>query len=154
MDTGESALHFWDYEFFDFENRAPIGAFARAPARSKLGEMLKKWSKIIKKSKKIDFFKKNILWINVPGSSSNVLGMFSAHLWPVKCSEVIWHWWKVFQQFHQQTSLGAQMSFSKILKNLEVIFNSLKIITIFILHQITSEHFGTLYRSQMGGKHA
>ena len=49
MDTGESALHFWDHEFCDFENRAPIGVFARAPARSKFGEMLKKCLKIIKK---------------------------------------------------------------------------------------------------------
>ena len=32
--------------------------------------------------------KKNFLWINVPGGSSNVLGMFSAHLWPVKCSDM------------------------------------------------------------------
>ena len=72
MDTGESALNFWDPEFCNFENGAPIGAFARAPARSKFGEMLKKCSKIIKKSRK-----------------TNVLGMFSAHLWPVKCSEVI-----------------------------------------------------------------
>ena len=48
MDTGESALHFWDPEFCDFKNRAPIGAFARAPARSKLGEILNKCSKIMK----------------------------------------------------------------------------------------------------------
>ena len=59
METGEGALHFWDPEFYEFENRAPIGAFARAPARSKLGEILKKCSKIMKKSgKKNDFFKK------------------------------------------------------------------------------------------------
>ena len=54
MDTGESALHFLDHDFSDFENRAPIGAFARTPARSKFGEILKKWSKIIKNWKKIE----------------------------------------------------------------------------------------------------
>ena len=38
MDTGDSALHFWDPEFFDFENRAPIGVWARL----KFVEMQKK----------------------------------------------------------------------------------------------------------------
>ena len=42
MDTRESALHFLDHDFSDFKNRAPIGAFARAHARSKFGEILKK----------------------------------------------------------------------------------------------------------------
>ena len=57
----------------------------------------RKSSKNWKNSKKIDFFKKNFFWKNVTGSSSNVLGMFDAHLWPLKCSEVAWYWWKVSQ---------------------------------------------------------
>ena len=110
MDTGESALHFWDHEFCHFEDRVPIGAFGAHTCALKIWWNAQKLSKIIKKS---IFSKKNILWINVPGSSSNVLGMFSAHLWPVKCSEVIWHWWRVFQQFHQQMFIHKMFFFWK-----------------------------------------
>ena len=75
MGTGESALHFWDPEFCDFEARNVM-------------KYSKKSSKIIKnREKKIDFFNERKNWINFPGSSSNVLGMFSTHLWHVKCSE-------------------------------------------------------------------
>ena len=64
MGTGESALHFWDPEFCNFENRAPIWAFVRAPARSKFDEILKKCSKIIKKSKKKSIFSKKNIFVN------------------------------------------------------------------------------------------
>ena len=74
MDTGESALHFWDPEFCDFENRVPIGASAQAHMHSTFGEMLKKNAR---KSSKIDFFKK----LNkCPRNSSNILNMFSTNL--------------------------------------------------------------------------
>ena len=107
MDTGESALHFWDPEFCDFEDRAPIRAFSRASARSKFDEILKKCSKIIKKSKKIAILKIMTIFILYRNT---------------------WKWY-----FRSKWRLLV-----KLFKHL-----SLKL-----------DHFRTLYRSQMSGKHA
>ena len=164
MDTRESALHFWDHEFCRFEDCTPIRAFGARICALKILWNAQKWSKIIKKS---IFFKKNILWINVPGSSSNILGMFSAHLWPVKCSKVIWHWWKcVWTVSPTNVTWSANISASHFWDSLWYSFKQMsralesgakfwsskhseqdKILCV-------SSHFGTLYRSQMRGKHA
>ena len=80
------------------------------------------------------------------------------------------------EKYHKMSWVRSSEERSKISKNLEVIFNSFKIITIFVLYRNTwkwhfrskwrllvklfkhlsliLDHFRTLYRSQMSGKHA
>ena len=80
------------------------------------------------------------------------------------------------EKYHKMSWVRSSEERSKISKNLEVIFNSFKIITIFVLYRNTwkwhfrskwrllvklfkhlsliLDHFRTLYKSQMSGKHA
>ena len=70
MDTGESALHFLDHDFSVFENRVTIGSFARAPARSKFGEILKKMVENHQKIEKIRFLR--IFFNRIPGRRKSI----------------------------------------------------------------------------------